>query len=129
MEKGTEKKKKNYVSDFVTPLFKVIVSNFDKEVPSNLFKVSSIKNPQKLSEIRGYQQFRLEGTCRRGGVVVYVRNSVKAKLWDDVPSDTLELICIEIEPSRSKPILLLPGIDHQVLLSAPLTSCREPLLT
>ena len=39
------------------------------------------------------------------GVVVYVRNSIKAKLRDDVPSNTLELVCIEIEPPRSKPYL------------------------
>ena len=44
---------------------------------------------------------------QRRGVVVYVRNSIKAKLRDDVPSDTLEHVCIEIEPSRSKPYLAI----------------------
>ena len=32
----------------------------------------------------------------------YVGNSIKAKYRDDVPSDSLELTCIEIEPPKSK---------------------------
>ena len=44
---------------------------------------------------------------QRRGVVVYVRNSIKVKLRDDAPSDTLELVCIEIEPPRSKPYLAI----------------------
>ena len=36
-------------------------------------------------------------------MLVHVRNSIKAKHRDDVPSDSLELICIEIEPHKGKP--------------------------
>ena len=35
--------------------------------------------PKELTDIRGYQQFRLDRTCNGGGVSVYVRDSAKAK--------------------------------------------------
>ena len=38
---------------------------------------------------------------------VYVRDSIKAKLMYDVPSDTLELLCKETESPRSKPYLAI----------------------
>ena len=60
------------------------------------------KVPKELSDIRGYQQFRLDRTCSGGGMLVYIRDAIKAKHMDDVPSDTLELLCIEIEPTRSR---------------------------
>ena len=58
--------------------------------------------PKELSDIQGYPQFRLNRTCSRGGVLVYIRDSIKAKHRDDVPSDTLELLCIEECPPRSR---------------------------
>ena len=40
---------------------------------------------KELSESRGYKQFHLEYNMQRRGVVAYVRNSIKAKLRDDMP--------------------------------------------
>ena len=63
--------------------------------------------PKEVTDIRGYQQFRLDRTCNGGGVSVYVRDSAKAKHRSDVPSDDLELLCIEIELPKSRPFLVI----------------------
>ena len=47
---------------------------------------------------------------------IYIRDSIKYKLRSDVPVDDLEIICIEVEPPKSKPFLVLawyrPPSDH-----------------
>ena len=48
--------------------------------------------PKELTAVAGYQQERLDRTCNGGGVSLYVRDSVKFKPRDDVPTDSLELI-------------------------------------
>ena len=63
--------------------------------------------PKELTAVAGYQQERLDRTCNGGGVSLYVRDSVKFKPRDDVPTDSLELICVEIQPPRSKPYLVV----------------------
>ncbi len=63
--------------------------------------------PNELTEITGYQQERLERNCNGGGVSIYVKGTIKYKVRSDVPIDGLELICIEIEPPKSKPFLVL----------------------
>ena len=50
----------------------------------------------------GYQQERLERTCTSGGAPIYVRDSNKYKRRLDIPTDHWELICIEVEPPKSK---------------------------
>ena len=55
----------------------------------------------------GYHQVRLDRTCNGGGVSVYIKDSVTYKCRSDVPTDDLELICIEIEPPKSKSSLVL----------------------
>ena len=79
--------------------------------------------PKELSEIPGYQQKkRLDRTCNDGGVALYVRDSIKLTPRDDVPSDGLEILCVEISP----PIfLLLLGTDLQVTLLPPLISWKK----
>ena len=42
-----------------------------------------------------------------GGVSIYVRDSIKYKRRLDIPSDDLELICIEVDPPKSMPFLVL----------------------
>ena len=55
----------------------------------------------------GYQQERLERTCNGGGVSIYIRDSIKYNRHPDIPFDDLELICIEVEPPKSKSFLVL----------------------
>ena len=63
--------------------------------------------PKELTAIVGYQQERLDRTCNGGGVSLYIRDSVKFKLRDDVPTDNLELICVEIQPPKCKSYLVV----------------------
>ena len=62
---------------------------------------------KELTNISGYQQKRLDRTCNGGGVSIYLRDSVRFKPRDNVPVDDLELICIEIEPPKCKPLLVV----------------------
>ena len=55
----------------------------------------------------GYQQERLDRTYSGGGVSIYIRDSIKYKHRLDIPTDNLELICIEVEPPKSKSFLVL----------------------
>ena len=63
--------------------------------------------PKELTNVAGYQQERLDRTCNGGGVSIYIRDSIKYKPWPDVPADDLEIICIEVEPPKSKSFLVL----------------------
>ena len=63
--------------------------------------------PKELTSLSGYQQERLDRKSSGGGVSIYIRDSIKYKLRSDVPVDDLEIICIEVEPPKSKPFLVL----------------------
>ena len=63
--------------------------------------------PKQLTGVAGYQQERLERTCNGGGVSIYIRKSIKYKPRSDVPTDDLEIICIEVEKPKSKSFLVL----------------------
>ena len=41
------------------------------------------------------------------GIFIYVRDSINFKPRDDIPVDGLELICVETEPPKSKPFLVI----------------------
>ena len=63
--------------------------------------------PKELTEISGYQQQRLDRTCNRGGVSLYVRDSIKMTPRLDLPSEGLKLLCVEISLPKSKPFLIV----------------------
>ena len=63
--------------------------------------------PKELTKVSGYQQLRLDRTCHGGGISIYIRDTINFKPRDDIPGDGLELICIEIEPPKSKPFLVI----------------------
>ena len=63
--------------------------------------------PKELTSIAGYQQERLERICNGGGVSIYVRDSIKYEPRPDVPVEDLEIICIEVEPPKSRSFLVL----------------------
>ena len=63
--------------------------------------------PKELTSVSGYQQEHLERTCNGGGVSIYIRDSIKYKRRLDIPNDDLELVCIEVEPPKSKSFLVL----------------------
>ena len=67
--------------------------------------VSSI--PKELTTISGYQQMHRDRTCHGGGISMYIRDSVKVKPRDDIPADMLDFMCIDIEPLKNKPFLVI----------------------
>ena len=62
---------------------------------------------KELTSVAGYQQERLDRNSNGDGVSIYIRDSMKYKPRSDVPKDDLELICIEMEPPKSKPFLIV----------------------
>ena len=69
--------------------------------------------PKELTSIAGYQQERLEMTCNGGGVSIYVRDSINYKPRPDVPVEDLEIICIEVEPTKLCFMLLgVSGVEE-----------------
>ena len=62
---------------------------------------------KELTMITGYQQERRERTSGGGGVSIYVRGSIKYTRRCDLPDNQLELICIEIEPPKCRPFLVV----------------------
>ena len=59
--------------------------------------------PKDLIDIEGYQIERKDRTSNGGGAAIYIRNSIKYHPRNDLPVNDLELICIEIEPLKSRP--------------------------
>ena len=82
-----------------------------KELGIHIFALNETKldpdYPRRLTKVNGYQQERLGRTSVGGGVSIYIRDCIKYKPRPDTPSNGLELICIEIEPPKSKSFLVL----------------------
>ena len=62
---------------------------------------------KELTKIEGYRQTRLDRTASGGGVALYIMDSLKYTWRNDLPIKDLELICVEIEPPKSKSYLLV----------------------
>ena len=62
--------------------------------------------PRELTSLPCYQREHLDRTSS-ASVSIYIRDSIKYQLRPDVPVDDLEIICIEVEPPKSKPFLAL----------------------
>ena len=56
-------------------------------------------------EISNYTLTRRDRSRHGGGVAIYVRNPIQFKLRNDLRDDDLELLCIEINKSKTKPFL------------------------
>ena len=63
--------------------------------------------PQRVDQSSWLPTRTPDRTCSGGGVSIYIRDSIKYKLRSDVPVDDLETICIEVDPPKSKPFLVL----------------------
>ena len=63
--------------------------------------------PKELTEISGHQQKRLDRSRNGGGVSLYVKDILKMAARDDIPSDGLELLCVEVSPPKRKPFLVV----------------------
>ena len=54
-----------------------------------------------------YSLKRCDRNRNGGGVALYVRNTVNFKPREDFPNKSLELVCIEVEPKNSLPLIIL----------------------
>ena len=72
--------------------------------------------PNELTTISCYQQQRKERIGRGGGVSIYIRDSINYTRRNDLPVNQLELICIEIEPPKSRSLFIVawyrPPSEH-----------------
>ena len=62
---------------------------------------------KELTTISGYQQERRDRTGRGGGVSIYIRDAINYTRRSDLPDNQLELICIEIEPPKSRSFFIV----------------------
>ena len=62
---------------------------------------------KQLTNILGYQQERNDRTAHGGGVALYIREPIQYTRRTDLPSHDLELICVEIQPPKSKSYIVI----------------------
>ena len=62
---------------------------------------------KQLTNILGYQQERKDRTAHGGGVVLYIREPIQCTRRTDLPSQDLELICVEVQPPKSKSYIVI----------------------
>ena len=79
---------------------------------------------KELTDMTGYQQKRLDRNCNGGGLSINIRDSIRFKPRDDVPVGDLEL-CIEIEPRKCKPFLIVAWYRSPSSPLAPLRSWKR----
>ena len=63
--------------------------------------------PKNLLDIKTYKFEREDRSRHGGGVAVYIRDSIKYTRRDDVPINGLELVCIEVQPVKASPFLVI----------------------
>ena len=63
--------------------------------------------PKELTNLEGYQQEGWDRTCNGASVSIYIRDSIRYKTRSDVLIDDLEIIWIEVEPPKSRSLLVL----------------------
>ena len=86
---------------------KLLIRSLDVHVLAlNEIKLDS-NYPEEITSIPGYHQERQDRTSHGGGVSIYIRDSIIYKLLSDVPIIDLEIICVEINPPKSKSFLVL----------------------
>ena len=61
----------------------------------------------QITDIAGFKQIRLDWSRQGGGISLYVRDSIQYILRNDIPNNNLELLCIEVQPHKSKSFLLI----------------------
>ena len=62
---------------------------------------------KQLTNIVGYQKERKDRNSHGGGVALYIREPIQYTRRTDLPFRDLELICVEIQPPKSKPYIVI----------------------
>ena len=63
--------------------------------------------PKELTTISGYQQESRDRNGKGRGVSIYIRDAINYTRRNDLPDNQLELICIEIEPPKSRSFFIV----------------------
>ena len=58
-------------------------------------------------KVTGKKQLRLDRSRSGGGTFLYVRDTLKFLIRNDIPGEGIELLCSEIQPQKCKPFLFL----------------------
>ena len=78
-----------------------------KSMGIDIIALNDIKLDQsiekQLTEITGYKQLRLDRSRCGGEISIYVKDTLKFQIRNDIPDERIELICIEIQPLKCKP--------------------------
>ena len=82
---------------------------FEKEI--HIMALNETKLDKKMAkyllEIKSYKFEREDRNRHSGGVAVDIRDSIKYTRRDDVPINGLELVCIEVQPVKASPFLVI----------------------
>ena len=78
----------------------------------------------QIIEIAGYNQLRLDRSLFCLGIPLYVRETLRFIAKKDIPVEDLELLCIELQPSNSKPFLVVAWYRPLMLQFAPFANVR-----
>ena len=62
---------------------------------------------QQLTEVTGSKQLRLHKSRSGGGISLYVRDTLKFLIRNDIPGEGIELLCMEIQPLKCKLFLFV----------------------
>ena len=62
---------------------------------------------QELTCILGYKQVRFETSNHGGGISICIKDNTRFKHRNDVPSNGLEAVCIEVDLPKAKSFFVL----------------------
>ena len=84
---------------------------------------------KRLANIEGYHQERKDRAAHGGGVALYIREPIQYTRRTDLPSQDLELNCVDIEPPKSKSWILIASFDKfEIILSSSDQEGKEIIL-
>ena len=79
--------------------------------PCHILSINETRLSENIDDgfvkINGYDIFRADRNRAGGGVALYVKTAINANLRQDLVSDDLEVICLEIKRAKSKPFFVI----------------------
>ena len=79
--------------------------------PCHILSINETRLSENIDDgfvkINGYDIFRADRNRAGGGVALYVKSAINANLRQDLVSDDLEVICLQIKRAKSKPFFVI----------------------
>ena len=60
-----------------------------------------------FTEIAGYIQKRLDRSSFGAGVSIFVRETIRFLIRNDIHSENLEMLCVEVQPPKCQPFFII----------------------